>query len=103
MLRSVVLGAGVLMLVAGIIVAGFSLPGGLWLLISGGVVTAGTLLERVIYKPLLREKPGAGWSKTAERFIDPDTGQAVDVFYNPRTGERQYVANEPEKKTQGRA
>lgn len=49
MLRSVVLGAGVLMLVAGIIVAGFSLPGGLWLLISGGVVTAGTLLERVIY------------------------------------------------------
>lgn len=101
MLRSVVLGAGVLMLVAGIIVAGFSLPGGLWLLFSGGVVTAGTLLERV--KPLLREKPGAGWSKTAERFIDPDTGQAVDVFYNPRTGERQYVANEPEKKTQGRA
>jgi hypothetical protein len=52
----------------------------------------------VVYKPLLREKPGAGWVKTAERFIDPDTGQPVDVFYNPASGERQYVSQEPKKK-----
>jgi hypothetical protein len=58
----------------------------------------GTLLERVVYKPLLREKPGGGWVKTAERFIDPDTGQPVDVFYNPTSGERQYVSQEPKKK-----
>jgi hypothetical protein len=43
-------------------------------------------------------KPGAGWVKTAERFIDPDTGQPVDVFYNPASGERQYVSQEPQKK-----
>lgn len=98
MLRSAVLAVGVLMLVAGIIVAGFSLPGALWLLIAGAVVTAGTLLERAIYKPLLRGSPGAGWVKTAERFIDPDTGQPVDAFYNPTTGERQYVSQDPEKK-----
>jgi hypothetical protein len=98
-LRTVVLGVGVLMLAAGIIVAGLSLSGALWLLIVGGVITAGTLLERAIYKPLLREKPGAGWVKTAERFIDPDTGQPVDVFYNPSTGERQYVSPDPDKKT----
>ena len=98
MLRSAVLAAGVLMLAAGIIIAGLSLPGALWLLIAGGVITAGTLLERVIYKPLLRERPGTGWVKTAERFIDPDSGKPVDVFYNPSSGERQYVAQEPEKK-----
>lgn len=96
-LRNIVLGAGVLMLAAGIIVAGSSLPGALWLLIAGGVITAGTLLERVIYKPLRSEKPGAGWIKTAERFIDPDTGRAVDVFYNPTSGERQYVSHEQKK------
>src|SRR5215208_6228925 len=88
MLRSAVLAVAVLMLAAGIIVAGLGLPGALWLLIAGGVITAGTLLERVVYKPLLREKPGAGWVKTAERFIDPDTGQPVDVFYNPASGGR---------------
>ena len=98
MLRSAVLAAGVLMLAAGIIIAGLSLPGALWLLIAGGVITAGTLLERVIYKPLLRERPGTVWVKTAERFIDPDSGKPVDVFYNPSSGERQYVAQEPEKK-----
>jgi hypothetical protein len=42
---------------------------------------------------------GGGWVKTAERFIDPDTGQPVDVFYNPASGERQYVSQEPPKKS----
>jgi hypothetical protein len=98
-LRGAVLAVGILMLLAGAATAGLGVPGfPLWLLIAGGVITAGTLLERVIYKPLLREKPGAGWVKTAERFIDPDSGKAVDVFYNPTSGERQYVAQEPEKK-----
>lgn len=99
MLRGVVLAVGILLLLAGAATAGFDVPGAtLWLLIAGGVITAGTLLERVIYKPLLRERPGAGWVKTAERFIDPDSGKAVDVFYNPTSGERQYVAQEPENK-----
>ena len=99
MLRGAVLAVGILMLLAGAATAGFGVPAlPLWLLIAGGVITAGTLLERAIYKPLLRERPGAGWVKTAERFIDPDSGKAVDVFYNPTSGERQYVAQEPEKK-----
>ena len=99
MLRGAVLAVGILMLLAGVATAGLGVPGvPLWLLIAGGTITAGTLLERVIYKPLLRERPGSGWVKTAERFIDPDTGQPVDVFYNPTSGERQYVSQEPKKK-----
>jgi hypothetical protein len=100
MLRGAVLAVGVVMLLAGLGIA-VAWPVGvgasLWLLVVGGLITVGTILERVIYKPLQRKAPGAGWVKTAERFIDPDTGQPVDVFYNPATGERQYVS--PEKKT----
>ncbi|MBL6617844.1 MAG: hypothetical protein ISP49_06030 [Reyranella sp.] len=97
MLRGIVLGVGILMLLAGVIMVGLELWPALWLLIVGGVITAGTLLERVIYKPLRSERPGAGWVKTAERFIDPDTGRAVDVFYNPASGERQYVSPDQKK------
>lgn len=98
MLRNVVLAAGLLMLVGGLVTAAAGVAGAsLWLLIVGGTITAGTLLERVVYKPLQREKPGTGWVKTAERFVDPDTGQLVDVFYNPATGERKYVTEPPGK------
>ena len=68
-----------------------------WLIPRLGRLTArtvGTLGERVLYKPLLLEKPGPGWVRTTERFVDPDTGKTVDVFYDPRSGERQYVSPE---------
>ena len=97
MLRGAVLAIGIVMLLAGVIMVGLELWPALWLLIAGGAITAGTLLERVIYKPLRSERPGAGWVKTAERFIDPDTGRPVDVFYNPASGERQYVSQDQKK------
>jgi len=91
-----VLAVGVAMLLGAAIAIGYDVPAlPLWLLIAGGVITVGTLLERVFYKPLLRASPGAGWQKTGERFVDPDTGKVVDVFYDPRSGERQYVAHDP--------
>jgi len=96
--RAAILTVGVLMVLAGLFLLDDNIGVSLWLFGVGGAFIVGTLLERIVYKPLLREKPGAGWVKTAERFIDPDTGQPVDVFYNPSTGERQYVADEPEKK-----
>ena len=97
MLRGIVLAIGILMLLAGVIMVGLELWPALWLLIAGGVIIVGTLLERVIYKPLRSERPGVGWVKTAERFIDPDTGRPVDVFYNPTSGERQYVSPDEKK------
>ena len=97
MLRSVVLALGIVMLLAGVIMLGLELWPALWLAVAGGVITVGTLLERVIYKPLRSERPGVGWVKTAERFIDPDTGRPVDVFYNPASGERQYVSQDEKK------
>jgi hypothetical protein len=96
-LRLAVLIVGVLLLFGGAIAAGYDVPGlSLWLLIAGGVTVVGTLCERVLYKPLLPKNPGTGWVKTEERFVDPDTGKTVDVFYDPRSGERQYVSQDPD-------
>lgn len=90
-----VLAVGVAMLLGAAIAIGYDVPGlPLWLLVAGGVITVGTLLERVFYKPLLRASPGAGWQKTGERFVDPESGKEVEVFYDPRSGERQYVAHD---------
>ena len=67
----------------------------IWLLIAGGVFTLGTLFERIIYKPLRGQRPRAGWVETGERFVDPNSGKLVEVYYNPATGEREYVERPP--------
>jgi hypothetical protein len=35
--------------------------------------------------------PGPDWEQTAERFVDPGSGETLDVWYCPRSGERAYV------------
>jgi hypothetical protein len=34
---------------------------------------------------------GQDWTRTEERFIESDTGQAIEVLVNTATGERRYV------------
>lgn len=60
---------------------------GFWCL----VVLVGLLVERYRYKPIETATEGAGWLRTGERFLDPDSGSPVDVLYHPGTGERRYV------------
>jgi hypothetical protein len=57
-----------------------------------GLLLIGVLFERYRYQRLLTHAPGAGWQATDERFIDPETGKTVTVFFNAATGERRYVA-----------
>jgi hypothetical protein len=52
----------------------------------------GLLVERWRYKPVTIHRPGPDWVPTNERFIDPESGETVTVFYQPSTGERRYVA-----------
>jgi hypothetical protein len=61
--------------------------------IAPGILLFGLLCERYIYKPIRPEPPGPGWDRTPEKFADPRSGQTVVVYYNPRTGERRYVAD----------
>ena len=92
MLRTVVIAvAAVLACVgAGLIACGVYVPG--WqALVIGAIVLIGTLFERWRYRHI--EEPSNGrWQRTDEQFIDPSTGDPVEVMFDPRTGERRYVA-----------
>jgi hypothetical protein len=39
--------------------------------------------------------PGPDWKLTGERFVDPSTGETLDVWQSPRNGERAYVRARP--------
>lgn len=56
-----------------------------------GFVYLTYLFETYRYKALEEKKPGPEWERTDEKFIDPETGKPVVVYYHPQTGERLYV------------
>ena len=55
------------------------------------LLLAALAFENRRYKLLHSGAPGDGWTKTAEQFVDPETGQPVQVWYNAATGDRRYV------------
>ena len=92
MLRSAVIGLGVLCLVGGLAaLATHAFPPAFVFVCWGVIIVLGTVYERFRYKPLEGTAPGAGWQKTTERFVDDETGAPVTVFIDPQTGERKYV------------
>ena len=58
----------------------------------GVLLLVGLVFERWRYKPLTDTRLGPDWIATHERFVDPETGKLVTVYYHPSTGERRYVA-----------
>ena len=56
------------------------------------IFLVGLLIERWRYKPLSQRSPGPDWQRTDERFVDPETGKLVTVYFHPATGERRYIA-----------
>ncbi len=91
MLRSVLIGAGVLCFIGGIIALRGGAPFGLPAMIGGALLLVGTLFERALYKPAVKKKPGPNWTRTEERFYDEQSGKLVTVYIQPETGERSYV------------
>jgi hypothetical protein len=91
MLRTFVIAAAVILMCVGVglVACGAHAPG--WqALVIGVIVLIGTLFERWRYRRI-EERPKGDWQRTGERFIDPSTGQPVEVMFDPRTGERRYV------------
>ena len=64
--------------------------GGPVLLIFGAVVLATVLIERS-YALAAARPLGPNWRPTDERFVDPETGKLVTVWYNSASGQRRYV------------
>jgi len=92
MLRTVVIAAAAILTGVGIVLiaCGVHAPG--WqTLVIGVIVLIGTLFERWRYRHI-EEPPPGDWQRTEEQFIDPSTGDPIEVMFNPRTGERRYVA-----------
>ena len=95
MLRKAILAYGVLAVIGAILLllAGVTTGLVLYLFVNGAVVIAALLFERGRYRPAISQD--GPWQETAERFVDPTTGQLMKVRYNPQTGARDYVPVEP--------
>jgi len=66
----------------------FVLPLGLFL----AVILIWLIFRKGGYKRRpLDAPPGRDFLFTGERFLDPPTGEMVEVWHCPRTGERAYV------------
>ena len=92
MLRNVVIAVSAILTCVGIglIACGVYAPG--WqALLFGAIVLIGTLFERWRYRRIEEPRNGS-WQQTGEKFIDPSTGDPVEVMFDPRTGERRYVS-----------
>ena len=90
MLRTAVLIFGCLILALGAYLCTLGPAfGGIQTLVGGAIFVLGTLFERWRYNNK-NASMDADWEATGERFVDPATGKNMEVFYDPRSGERQY-------------
>jgi len=64
---------------------------GIGLLIFGLVLLVALLIERHRYKRIVDAAPGPEWEPTGERFIEPGSDMAVQVYSHRRSGKRIYV------------
>jgi hypothetical protein len=90
MLRKLVLGLALLVLCAGLLLLAVSPANAFPPLLFGTLLLLGTLFERWRYKAA-RTPGSARGSATGERFVDPETGVLMEVYYDASTGERTYV------------
>jgi hypothetical protein len=93
MLRAAVISAGALLTCAGAVLLGAGIrPAGWEALGIGLIVLTGTLFERWRYSSVAASAEGR-WQRTGERFIDPTSGEPIEVLFDPATGERRYVTD----------
>lgn len=93
MLRRAILAYGLLSLAIAVVLLltiHAALVFGLYLGVNGLIVVAALLFERSPYRPALDRTRGQ-WQRTGERFVDPASGQLMEVRYNAATGQRDYV------------
>lgn len=91
MLRAIVLGFGILCCIGGGLGITFKAGPESWGMLLFGLLTlAGTLFERR-YNRNHFSLPEADWERTAESFIDPSSGEHVEVWFNPHNGKRRYI------------
>lgn len=90
MLRKLLLGFSLLVFCAGLFLLVVSPTNAFPPLVFGALLTVSALFERWRYKQ--PKTPGSARGvATGERFVDPETGALMEVWYDAATGERTYV------------
>lgn len=65
--------------------------GGIGLMLIGALLIASLALEGRYGRPgAPTDVPPHAWELTGERFVDDETGQLLEVWIDPLTGERRY-------------
>jgi hypothetical protein len=91
-LRKVLVVIGVLLLITAAVFLALGLyPFLPHLLVLGLMLSAGIVWERWQYKPAQAGAPDPHWQATGERFVDPQSGETLEVWFDPRDGESHYV------------
>jgi hypothetical protein len=63
-----------------------------WFLIPAALVLIWILFRSGGYKRQpLDAPPGGDWTLTGERFVDPGSGETLEVWFRAGAGERAYV------------
>ena len=69
-----------------------------WMLMVGSPLLIWALFRRGGYKRRpLDAPPGPDWRPTGESFVDPTSGQLLEVWQSPDSGERAYVRTRASK------
>ncbi len=67
-----------------------------WIAVPMALVLIWLLFRSGGYKRQpLDAPPGRDWTRTEERFVDPKSGELLEVWYCARNGERAYVRARP--------
>ena len=87
----------IILMIAGLLVFGGALlifagnGGGIAALLIGLIIAASVAFESRYGRPGQQPTPASiDWQRTAEKFIDDETGQPIEVWMDPLTGERRY-------------
>ena len=86
--RFIVLAIAAIAIAAGLLL--FSKGGGIPLLVVGSLILLTVFLEPR-YRGAKPGPTGPGWQQTSERFRDEESGEWLEVWFDPESGERRYV------------
>jgi hypothetical protein len=89
--RILLLAFGALLLAGGTVMTVLTGGGGIGMMIFGALVIASIGLERRYGRPgAPTDVPLHHFEPTREKFVDHETGQLLEVWIDPLTGERRY-------------
>lgn len=89
--RMLVLAIGALLLFGGTVLTVVTGGGGIGAMIIGALVIASVGLESRYGRPGAPPRvEHSDWQPTKEKFVDHETGQLLEVWIDPLTGERRY-------------